>query len=100
MKKLGFGMMRLPLLDRDDPKSVDVAEVCKMVDAFLERGFTYFDTAYMYHGYTSELVAKEALVKRHPRESFVLASKLPSMFLKEEGDQERKIGRASCRERV
>ena len=43
----------------------------------------------MYHGYTSELVAKEALVKRHPRESFVLASKLPSMFLKEAGDQER-----------
>lgn len=89
MKKLGFGMMRLPLLDREDPKSVDMEQVCRMVDTFLERGFTYFDTAYMYHGFQSEIVAREALVKRHPRESFLLASKLPSMFLKEEGDQER-----------
>ena len=89
MKKLGLGMMRLPLIDKDDSKSVDLPTVCKMVDTFLEQGFTYFDTAYMYHGYTSELVVKEALVKRHPRESFVLASKLPSMSLREEGDQER-----------
>ena len=89
MKKLGFGMMRLPLLNAEDPKSVDMSEVCKMVDLFLERGFTYFDTAYMYHDYQSEIVVREALVKRHPRESFVLASKLPTMFLKNEGDQER-----------
>ena len=89
MKKLGFGMMRLPLLNADDPKSVDMEQVCRMVDTFLSRGFTYFDTAYMYHGFQSEVVVREALVKRHPRESFVLADKLPSMFLKEEGDQER-----------
>ncbi|MBQ5773076.1 MAG: aldo/keto reductase [Clostridia bacterium] len=89
MKNLGFGMMRLPLLDREDPKSVDMEQVCQMVDTFLERGFTYFDTAYMYHGFQSENVVREALVKRHPRDSFLLASKLPSMFLKEEGDQER-----------
>lgn len=89
MKKLGFGMMRLPLLDREDPKSVDMEQVCRMVDTFLSRGFTYFDTAYMYHGFQSENVVREALVKRHPRDSFLLASKLPSMFLKEEGDQER-----------
>ncbi|MBQ1963720.1 MAG: aldo/keto reductase [Clostridia bacterium] len=89
MKKLGFGMMRLPLLDREDPKSVDMEQVCQMVDTFLSRGFTYFDTAYMYHGFQSENVVREALVKRHPRDSFLLASKLPSMFLKEEGDQER-----------
>ena len=60
-----------------------------MVDKFLEKGFTYFDTAYMYHGFQSENVVREALVKRHPRDTFLLASKLPSMFLKEEGDQER-----------
>ncbi len=89
MKKLGFGMMRLPLLNADDPKSVDMEQVCRMVDTFLSRGFTYFDTAYMYHGFQSEVVVREALVKRHPRENFVLADKLPSMFLKEEGDQER-----------
>ena len=89
MKKLGFGMMRLPLLDANDPKSVDKQTVCRMVDAFLERGFTYFDTAYMYHGYESENVVKDVLTSRHPRESFQLASKLPCSYLKEEGDQER-----------
>ncbi len=89
MKKLGFGMMRLPLTDPNDPKSVDMEQVCQMTDDFLKNGFTYFDTAYMYHGFQSEVVAREALVKRHPRERFLLASKLPSMFLKAEGDQER-----------
>ena len=89
MKKLGFGMMRLPLLNADDPKSVDLDEVCRMVDTFMERGFTYFDTAYMYHQFYSEEVVRKTLVKRYPRESFQLADKLPSMFLKEKGDQER-----------
>ena len=89
MKKLGMGMMRLPLLDANDPKSIDKAQVCRMVDDFLARGFTYFDTAYMYHDYQSEHAVKEVLVSRHPRESYLLASKLPVSFLKEEGDQER-----------
>lgn len=89
MKKLGMGMMRLPLLDPNDPRSIDFEQVCQMVDHFLSEGFTYFDTAYMYHDYQSEHVVKKALVSRHPRESFLLASKLPCSFLKEEGDQER-----------
>lgn len=89
MKKLGMGMMRLPLLDANDSKSIDKAQVCRMVDDFLSRGFTYFDTAYMYHDYQSEHAVKEVLVSRHPRASFQLASKLPVSFLKEEGDQER-----------
>ena len=89
MKNLGFGLMRLPLLNKEDPKSVDMEQFKEMVDAFLAEGFTYFDTAYMYHAYQSEHWVREALVERHPRESFLLASKLPSMFLKEEGDQER-----------
>ena len=89
MKKLGLGMMRLPLLDEKDPTSVDKELVCRMVDAFLENGFSYFDTAYMYHNYQSEHVVRETLVERHPRDRFVLASKLPSMFLREAGDPER-----------
>lgn len=89
MKKLGFGMMRLPLLDPDDQTSVDVDQVIRMVDEFLARGFTYFDTAYMYHAFQSEIVVREALAKRYPRDRFLLASKLPTMRLKEEGDQER-----------
>lgn len=88
-KKLGFGCMRLPQLSADDATSVDVAQFEKMVDTFIERGFTYFDTAYMYHDFKSECFVREALVKRHPRESFTLASKLPTMMLKAEGDQER-----------
>lgn len=89
MRKLGFGCMRLPLAEAGNFKAVDIAEVERMVDTFLERGFTYFDTAYMYHDFHSECVVREALVERHPRSSFTLATKLPTMFLKAEGDQER-----------
>lgn len=88
-KKLGFGLMRLPLLDKDDSANVDIEQVKKMVDTFIEKGFTYFDTAYMYHMGKSENIAKEALVSRHKRDTFTLASKLPTMFLKTKEDQER-----------
>ena len=54
MKKLGFGLMRLPLHDADDPRSIDIERMKEMVDLFMERGFTYFDTAYPYHGGASE----------------------------------------------
>lgn len=76
-KKFGFGCMRLPLLDKDDQKSFDTETINKMVDAFLENGFNYFDTAYVYHSYRSEVAVREALVKRHPRDEFELATKLP-----------------------
>ncbi len=76
-KKLGFGLMRLPLSDPDDHGSIDMPQFAKMVDMFLERGFTYFDTAYMYHDFKSETAAREAIVKRHPRDSFTLTSKMP-----------------------
>lgn len=88
-KKLGFGCMRLPLVNPDDPKSIDMELMCQMVDAFLERGFTYFDTAYMYHLHQSEIALREALVKRHDRDTFTLATKLPISFLKEREDVER-----------
>ena len=89
MKKLGFGFMRLPLLDGNDQTSFDKKQICGMVDTFLEKGFTYFDTAYMYHAGKSENVIKEVLVDRYPRESYVLATKMPTMMLKEEADVER-----------
>ncbi|HJK54318.1 MAG TPA: aldo/keto reductase, partial [Methanocorpusculum sp.] len=60
-KKLGFGFMRLPLLDENDEASIDIEQTKKMVDVFLERGFTYFDTAWMYCGFRSENAIKEAL---------------------------------------
>jgi len=83
MKKLGFGCMRLPLTNPDDPTTIDIPQVCDMVDSFLAQGFTYFDTAYFYHKGLSEKVVKQALVDRHPRNSFTLATKLPLSFLKD-----------------
>ncbi len=80
MKNLGFGLMRLPALDKDDPAKVDVEQVKKMVDLFMEKGFTYFDTAWMYQGFASEGTAKTALVERYPRDSFTLATKLHAGF--------------------
>ena len=80
MKKLGFGMMRLPVLDPNNPAAVDVEQVKQMVDLFMSKGFTYFDTAIMYNAFASQRVAKQALVDRYPRDSFTLATKLHSAF--------------------
>jgi predicted aldo/keto reductase-like oxidoreductase len=85
-KKLGFGFMRLPVIDKEDQTSIDFEQLNKMVDIFLKRGFTYFDTAYMYHNFKSEIALREALVKRHPRNSFTVATKMPTMFLKRTED--------------
>lgn len=89
LKKLGFGFMRLPLLNADDQSKIDFEQLNKMVDIFLDRGFTYFDTAYMYHNFTSEIALRESLVKRHKRDTYTVATKLPTMFLKKEEDLER-----------
>lgn len=89
MQKLGFGFMRLPLTDPDDYESIDLETTKQMVDMFLERGFTYFDTAYMYHNGQSEIAMREALVKRHPRARFLLADKMPIMSVKKTADLER-----------
>lgn len=88
MKKLGFGTMRMPLKDSKDQTNVDLEQVCRMVDVFLKQGFTYFDTAYMYHDYASERIVRKTLVERHKRDSFQLATKLPTMMLKEKEDME------------
>ena len=69
IKKLGFGLMRLPR--KDD--AIDVEQVKEMVDRFMAAGFTYFDTAWAYAG--SEDAIRQALVERYPRESFQLATK-------------------------
>ncbi len=71
MPKLGFGMMRLPKLEDG---SIDIAQTEQMVDAFLEAGLTYFDTARAYG--ESEDAVRRALVERHPRDSFTLATKV------------------------
>lgn len=85
MPKLGFGLMRLPETDG----KIDMDEVCRMVDMYMGAGLTYFDTAYVYHGGKSEVAAKEAIVKRYPRNSFTLATKLPAWEMKCEADRDR-----------
>ena len=89
MKKLGFGLMRMPLTDPNNDASVDIEQVKKMVDLFMAKGFTYFDTAIMYNGFTSQKVAGEALVKRYPRDSFTLATKLHNGFFHSFEDRDR-----------
>ncbi len=89
MKKLGFGTMRLPILDADDKKSIDYKQVEKMVDSFIEQGFTYFDTAYPYHEEMSEIAVKKCLVERYPRDKYILADKMPILKVKCADDYER-----------
>ncbi len=75
MKKLGFGFMRLPLLTGGE---IDLETLKQMVDLYMAHGFTYFDTSYVYHGGRSEGALRKALTERYPRESYVLATKMPT----------------------
>lgn len=77
----GFGFMRLPMVDG----KVDIAHTTAMVDAFMAAGFNYFDTAHGYISEQSEVVLKQTLTSRYPRESYILTNKLsPSYFEKQE----------------
>ena len=81
-KNFGFGMMRLPM----NGENVDIPQTCAMVDAFLEAGFNYFDTAHGYIGGKSELAVKDCLTSRYPRDRYVLTDKLSPNFFKTEAD--------------
>ncbi|MGM9551362.1 MAG: aldo/keto reductase [Clostridia bacterium] len=84
MKKFGFGLMRLPLLNKEDQTSIDIDHVCKMADKFLKAGFTYFDTAACYHNGASEVAFCKAVSSRYPRESYSITDKL-SLWMVEDG---------------
>ena len=81
-------MMRLPQFG-ENFEQIDTAQTCQMVDMFLERGFTYFDTAWMYCGFKSEDTVKEVLTKRHSRESFTLTTKLHGGFIQSKADRDK-----------
>ncbi len=83
MKKLGFGLMRLPKKDG----MIDLEQVKIMVDAFMENGFTYFDTAYVYD--QSEVTFREAVAKRYSRSKYVIANKLPAWKINVKEDIEK-----------
>lgn len=84
MKKLGFGLMRLPLIDENDGTSIDIERVKGMADTFIAEGFTYFDTAAPYHGLQSEVAFREAVVKHYPREAYTITDKLSMWMINEE----------------
>ena len=79
MKNLGFGMMRLPV--KSGPTDFDFDQLNAMVDAFLDAGYTYFDTSFVYHNGESEAATRKALVERHPRDRFTVATKFPTFNL-------------------
>lgn len=87
-KKLGFGMMRLPMLkdENGEPKAVDNDQVCRMVDAFLQNGFCYFDTAHGYLDERSEVAVRDCLTSRYPRSAYRLTDKLTGNYIKTEAD--------------
>ena len=86
VSKLGFGLMRLPKIGENE---IDIEQVCRMVDKYLAAGMNYFDTAYVYHSGKSESIVKEAIVSRHPRDSYTIATKLPSWEMKGPEDSDR-----------
>lgn len=81
-KNFGFGCMRLPMKDGE----VDITQTCEMVDAFLEAGFNYFDTAHGYIQGKSEKALKECLTDRYPRDKYILTDKLTNFFFKKQED--------------
>lgn len=87
MKNLGFGLMRLPVKEKTNRnEKIDKVQSAQMIDTFLRNGFTYFDTAYMYHGGKSESAAGELISTVYDRSSFLLASKMPVGMLNSRDD--------------
>ena len=84
---LGFGMMRLPVRN-NDPTDFDYETLNEMVDIFMDAGYTYFDTSYVYHNGKSEEATRKAVVERYPRDKFTVATKFPTFNLKEESEIE------------
>jgi len=82
MDKFGFGCMRLPMAGGE----VDRAEMNRMVDAFMENGFNYFDTAHGYLNGKSETALRDCLTSRYPREKYILANKLSGHFITKNED--------------
>ena len=83
-----MGMMRLPILKEDDFTSIDYEHVNRMVDAYMQSGFNFFDTAYIYHDGLGEKAFKRCVVERYPRDSFKISTKLPLFVITEESQLE------------
>ena len=90
--KFGFGCMRLPLTDENDPTSIDQDLFRQMVDIYMQKGYNYFDTSYAYHNGESETAIRKAVVERYPRESFKICDKMPTWALTSPSDNDKFVG--------
>jgi len=88
MNKLGFGCLRLPHIDPKNERDIDDEKVNQLVDAFLEKGGIFFDTAYVYQDGASEDALRRCLTSRHPRDTYQLCTKMPSYVKDKAGDCE------------
>ena len=89
MAELGFGLMRLPLLDSSNKSSVDMETTRKMLEQYMASGCRYFDCGYYYHGGRSESIFGEFIASNYDRDQFVITSKLPVSHLNQ---------KSACRE--
>ena len=87
--KFGFGCMRLPQTDKNNPGMIDQELFNEMVDIYMKKGFNYFDTSYAYHNGMSETAIRKAVVERYPRESFRICDKMPTWALTSEEDNDK-----------
>jgi len=85
--KLGFGFMRMWT---EEGLGINIDLLKKMIDRFLGAGFSYFDSSYYYTG--SEEALNEALVKRHPRSAYKLATKMPLSIINSREDMDKALG--------
>ncbi len=86
-KKLGFGFMRLPVIDNNQ-ENIDFDQLYQMVDEFIGNGFTYFDTSFAYHNGKSENALRRSVVDRYPRDKFTIATKFPTFAVQTEDQVE------------
>lgn len=86
MGKLGFGCMRLPMKQDTVEPEVDFEQFNQMIDAYLDAGFNYFDTAHGYIGGKSEIAIRDCLARRYPRDSYILANKLTTEYFRNEAE--------------
>lgn len=80
-KPLGMGCLRLPLFDEKDPGNIDMEKAQRHIDRYMEAGYKYYDTSYVYHNGNSERALGKLLVDRYPRDSFLISTKMPIKWM-------------------
>jgi predicted aldo/keto reductase-like oxidoreductase len=87
-KRLGMGCLRFPVYDESKQAEIDMETTKETIDLFMEQGFNYFDTSWIYHSGNSESALGELLVDRYPRDSFLISTKMPLKFMRKPEDME------------